>query len=250
MIVFNDGTTLHSTGLERPRTDVRTTGVLALLNAELLLPLNGESSASFDLRGTFVGTFVVEATKDGSNFISVPFYNPLTETFATIATGAGAFEIPNIASFIKIRVRCSAYTSGSATVSLNASLGMLMFYSKPVPTLLSVTATGAVSVAATATLAAGGAGLFHYITRILINKYVGATLTAAATPAIVTTTNINNTPSFNFKTLGSLGDSETLDIFFTGNPLKSSVSNTATTFVAPVLTGAIWKITVFYYLGA
>ena len=93
MITYNDGTTVHGTNLERPRTDVRTTGTLAALNAELLLSLNGESSASFDVRGSFVGTVVVEGSDDGTNFISIPFYNSVTEVWATAATAAGTLSL-------------------------------------------------------------------------------------------------------------------------------------------------------------
>lgn len=250
MIAYNDGTTLHSTNLERPRTDVRDLGTLAAANAELLLPLNGESSASFDIRGTFVGTVVVEGSYNGTNFISLPFYNSVTELWATTATAAGTFDIPCVSSLRVIRVRCSAYTSGAIITSLNASLGNSMVYAKPIPTTLCLTATAAISTGVTATVPAAGAGLYHYITRIRISKYCGAALTPAAAPTIITSTNINNTPSFDFKTLGAQGDSEVLDIDFTGNPLKSTTANTNTTLVAPVLTGALWKITVFYYAAA
>ncbi len=250
MINYNDSTTLHSTNLERSRTDVRVLGTLGSLNAELVLALNGESSASFDIRGTFVATVVVEGSDDGINFISIPFYNSVTESWSTISAVAGAFDIPSISSLRIIRVRCSAYTSGSIVTSLNASLGNSMVYAKPLPTTASITATAAVSTASTCTLPASGVGLYHYITRIRISKYVGIALTPSVTPSIVTTTNLATTPSFDFKTLGALGDSEILDIDFTGNPLKSTTANTNTTFVAPILTGVIWKITVFYYAGA
>ena len=106
------------------------------------------------------------------------------------------------------------------------------------------------SATVTNTLPSGGVGLFHYITRIRISKYVSIALIPSTSPSIVTTTNIATTPSFDFKTLGSQGDSEVLDIDFTANPLKSTTAATNTTFVTPVLTGAIWKITVFYYVAA
>lgn len=250
MITYNDGSTLHNDNLERARTDVRVLGNLGIVNAELLLNLNGESSASFDIRGTFIATLVVEGSDDGVNYISVPFYNSVTEAWATTATAAGNFDVPNIASFRIIRVRCSAFTSGVVVTTLNASLGISMLYAKPLPTSLSYTLTAALSAAVAATVPAGGVGLFHYITRVRISKFCGAALTPAATPVIVTSTNVPNTPSFDFKNLGAQGDIEVLDLDFTGNPLKSAASNTNTVFTAPVLTGAIWKITVFYYLGA
>ena len=250
MIQYNDGSTLHNANLERPRTDVRISGNLAAVNAEILLALNGETTASVDLRGTFVGTFVIEATKDGSNYVQLPFFNPLNETFGFNLTVAGLYEVPNVAAYRIIKLRCSAYTSGLAIASINGSIGTQMVYQKPIPTTATLTTTAAISTGVTLTVPAAGTGLFHYITRLRISKYVGATLTAAATPTIATTTNLNNSPSFDFKTLGALGDSEIIEVDFTGNPLKSATANTATTIVCPVLTGAIWKITAFYYVGA
>lgn len=223
---------------------------IATLNGEVFFDCAGTDSAALDIRGTFVGTFVVEATIDGTNYFSIPFFVPTTEIWATTITAAGVWVCHLPSACRRVRVRCSAYTSGTAIVSLRGSSSGNIFYAKPIPTVLSVTATGAASAAVTATLAASGVGLFHYITRIRISKYVSATLTAGAAPSIVTSTNLPSTPSFDFKTLGALGDSEVMDIFFTGNPLKSSTANTATTLVAPVLTGAIWKIQVFYYAGA
>lgn len=250
MITYNDGTTTHSLNLERSRTDVRKFGNLASLNAELLLDLNGESSASFDIRGTFVATIVVEGTDDGVNWISMPFYNSLTEIFSTNISVSGSYDIPFVSALRAIRIRCLAFTSGLIATSLNASLGISMIIAKPVPTLFSIGTTAAINIGTTTTLSAPGVGLYHYITRIRISKYIGATLTPGSLPAIVTTTNLNGNPSFDFKTLGSLGDSEVMDIDFTGNPLKSSNVNLSTNFACPAITGVIWKATIFYYTGA
>lgn len=251
MIAYNDGSSIHSTNLERPRTDVRTAGNLAALNAELLLNLNGESSASFDIRGTFVGTVVVEASDDGTNFISVPFYNSLTEVFATTATVAGTFDIPLISAFRVIKVRCSAFTSGSITTTLNASLGNSMVYSKPIPTTTTVTTTAATGVAATLTIPAAGAGLFHYITRLVIERHTSALLTAGATPTIVTTTNISGSLAFSIPADAAPQGQVYREVLEIGeHSLKSTTANTNTTIVCPTVTGVIWRITVYYYVGA
>lgn len=251
MITYNDGTTVHGTNLERPRTDVRTTGTLAALNAELLLSLNGESSASFDVRGTFVGTVVVEGSDDGTNFISIPFYNSVTEVWATTATAAGTFDIPAISSLRVIRVRCSAYTSGSIITTLNASLGNSLVYSKPIPTTTIGTITAATGVAATLTLAAPGTGLYHYITRLVIERHTSALLTAGATPTIITTTNITGSLAFSIPADAAPQGQVYREVIEMGeHALKSTTANTATTIVAPTTTGVIWRITAYYYVGA
>lgn len=251
MINYNDGSTLHSANLERARTDVRTVGNLAVLNAELLLNLNGESSASFDIRGTFSGTVVVEGSDDGTNFISIPFYNSVTEVWATTATVAGTFDIPAISSLRIIKVRCSAYTSGSITASLNASLGNSMVYSKPIPTTTTGTITAATGVAATLTLAAPGLGLYHYITRLVIERHTSALLTAGATPTLVTTTNITGSLVFYIPADAAPQGQVYREVIEMGeHALKSTTANTATTIIAPATTGVIWRITAYYYVGA
>lgn len=250
MINYNDGTTEHSPNLERARTDVRKSGTLGAVNAEVVLALNGESNGSFDIRGTFSASVVVEAADDSGNYTIIPHFNRSTEQFQLTATAAGNFDIPNISAFRLLRIRCSAFTSGAIVTSLNASLAPTMVYAKPIPTLLSLTATAAAGSAATLTLPAAGTSAFHYITRLRISKYCAAALTPAAAPTIATTTNLNNNPSFDFKTLGAQGDSEVMDIDFTGNPLKANAANTTTVFTCPILAGAIWKITAFYYTGA
>ena len=251
MINYNDGTTVHSTNLERPRTDVRAAGTLGALNAELLLSLNGESSASFDIRGIFSGTVVVEGSDDGTNFISIPFYNSVTEVWATTATTAGAFDIPTISSLRVIRIRCSAYASGSIIASLNASLGNSLVYSKPIPTTTVGTATGVTGAAVTLTLASPGAGLYHYITRLVIERHTSALLTAAATPIIVTTTNLPGSLAFSIPADAAPQGQVYREVIEIGeHSLKSSAASGTTTIVCPATTGVIWRVTAYYYVGA
>lgn len=251
MITYNDGGTIHSTNLERPRTDVRAAGTLSAANAELLLSLNGESSASFDIRGTFSGTVVVEGSDDGTNFISIPFYNSVTEVWAITVATAGTFDIPTISSFRIIRVRCLAYTSGSIIASLNASLGNSLVYSKPIPTTTVGTATGVTGAAVTLTLSSGGTGLYHYITRLVIERHTSALLTAAATPIIVTTTNLPGPLAFSIPADAAPQGQVYREVIEIGeHSLKSSTASTPTTIVCPATTGVIWRVTAYYYVCA
>jgi hypothetical protein len=113
---------------------------------------------------------------------------------------------------------------------------------------LAVTATAAASAAVTCTLPAAGAGLFHYITRINIMKYATAAMTGAATPIIVTSTNLPGSLAWTTPTALAIGTQYETDVQGS-SPLKSLASNTITTIVAPVNTSAIWRINVYYFTG-
>lgn len=117
------------------------------------------------------------------------------------------------------------------------------------PTILWVTATAATGVAATASLPAAGAGLFHYITAIDIQLYATAARTGGATPVIVTTTNLPGTPAWNFPTAQAIGTIDRYDVPLL-TPLKSSVANTISAVAAPIATTGLWRINVGYFTAA
>jgi hypothetical protein len=120
----------------------------------------------------------------------------------------------------------------------------------PTPSTLFISTTAAVTTATTATIPAAGAGLFHYITSIEIQRYAGAALTGAAAPVVVTTTNLPGSPAWTFDTAAAIGTSQIQLLTFAGNPLKSSVANTATTIAAPSVTSGLWRINIAYYTSA
>lgn len=111
---------------------------------------------------------------------------------------------------------------------------------------LCVTTTAATGVAATLTLPAAAAGLFHYITLIEIQLYATAARTGGATPVLVTTTNLPGSPAWDFDTAQAIGNTIRQTTQPT-TPIKSSVAATATTIVAPIAVTGIWRITAYYY---
>lgn len=225
------------------------TAVLGALNAETILYCANTNSVAIDIRGTFVGTFVGEYSVDGNNYNSLPLFNPNTESFVAPPTAAGLF-VGHLPSSTKlVRIRCSAYTSGSAVVAMRGSAGDNIVYAKPIPSVLTVTITAATGVIATATLPSGGTGMFHYITRIIVQRHTSALLTAAATPVLVTTTNMPGSRVFSIPADAAPQGQVYTEIVEPNVPIKSSTAATATTIVAPATTGVIWRITVDYYIG-
>jgi hypothetical protein len=118
----------------------------------------------------------------------------------------------------------------------------------PVATNLAQTIAPAANTGGTITLPAV-AGKFHYITKVHIQRNATAALAGTATLA-VTTTNINNTPSIRVGNAMAAGGTQSdADLTF-WPPLKSSVANTATTFVFPAPGAAVlWTATVYYYVA-
>jgi hypothetical protein len=116
------------------------------------------------------------------------------------------------------------------------------------PANSAVSVTGAAAAAVTATLPAAGAGLFHYISRINIIAYATVARTGAATPVVVTSTNLPGGLAWTTPTAAAIGTQYETDIQLT-SPLKSSAANVATTIVAPATASVIWRINVIYYTG-
>lgn len=236
-------------------TDARVAGAtLGSLNAELTMDLNGHSVAMFDIRTAAMNaTLVFEGTVDGTNYYSLPGINPVLETMLSsvvITTTHGATYVVGCSGFRRIRCRVSAYTSGSAVVTGRASQADFAIYARPFPTTLHITATAAANTAVTATLPAAGAGLFHYITNITLQRAATAALAGSAV-LVHTSANLPGSPNWTVGNAMSAGGTQ-LDLNFTPTtPLKSSVANTNTTITMPAAGAAVInRINVSYYVGA
>lgn len=245
----------------------RATGALAALNAELVMDINGESSATIYINGTGTlnATYSISGSVDGTNFGDIVAYplpqfcvggtiptagQPIITEAVNAATVQRALCVA-VGNLQKIRIRLTAYSSGSAAVTINAD-----YADSPNPYVkdqkaatLVVTSTGAAGAAVTATLPAV-AGMRHYIDRIDVTRFASALLTAGATPVLVTTTNIPGAPVLSFPAdAAAAGSALIQDIDAGGSGLASSALNTATTVVCPTTTGVIWRVNVIYRLG-
>ena len=246
-LVLSDGVTLL-----HPREALTVTGNLGALNAEVIVDCHGCGSVSVDLRGTFSATIEIAGTIDGTNWTLIPVrpINMASKAYVAAITGA----VPGIwvgacSGFKRVRARATAWTSGAATTTLCANIGQLDQTLGGMITPLGVTAVGAAAAAVTLTLPAPGAGLRQYLTRLSINRFASALLTAAAAPVTVTTTNLPGTLAFSLP-----ADAAAQGTLYPWRedfayPLAGSAQNTAMTIVCPATTGVIWRVTAGYYVA-
>ena len=242
-----------------------TTGSLTSLNGTVDLDLNGDSAALVYVAGgaaTLTGTLSFLGSIDGTNFfpvLAIPYYGvtnlpsnaqPLIVEAISGTNVVRCYAI-RVGQLKKLRVLMSAFTTGTASVSIVSdtaqSIHPALFDGRP--SALMVTATAALATAITATLPLV-TGLRHYIDFISVIKFNGAALTAAATPVLVTTTNLPGTPVMNFPSdAAAQGTDVERRLDWGGTGCAANAVGTATTIVCPAVTGALWRINVGYRLG-
>lgn len=242
-------------------------GDLAALNAEIVLPLNGDESVLVYVQSTaFVGTleFTGVSNDAATQFFPVAAFpyaigcaggtvplsgQPLITDALVAANTARVYAVP-VGQLKALRIRVSSFTGGSCVCTIigdtQASLNTAIASR---PTTLLVTATGAAAAAVTATLPAV-TGLRHVIDFIRVTRSATAVLTASATPLIVTTTNLPGSPALTFgQDAAAQGVDKELVLDFGASGLAATALGTATTVVCPVATGSIWRVNVGYRLG-
>lgn len=249
------------------RESRRKVATLAANGAEIILDIDGDENANIHvLNPAFIGTIEFSACYDdtASNFHLIPVFpitnaavggtipvagRPLTSEALVASQSVRSYAVP-CGQFRKLRVRVTAFTSGSAVVAMTsdtAASSHLGIIARPMTDLLSVTA--AAGVAVTATLPAVP-GLRHILDFVRINRSATAALTASATPVVITSTNL---PSAFAMTLGQdaggVGVDRELLTDFGGTGLAATAISTNTTIVCPAYVGVIWRINVGYRLS-
>lgn len=238
-------------GNQHPRENLRNSATLGALNSEVVLVCDGCSSFGIDLRGAFSLSIELSGTIDGTNWTPIPVLpvNQVSRLYVTSIAGsnAGVWE-GKCAPYWKIRARCTAYTSGAATVTISTSVAALDNSFRNM-TSNALTVLGAVGAITTLTLPAPGTGLRQYLTNIRIDRFATALLIAAASPTTVTTSNLPNALAFSIAADAALQGSIASSQIDYAYPLAASTQNGAVTIVAPATLTAIWRLTAGYFVA-
>ncbi len=245
----------------------RSSALLAAVNAELVHPVNGDNSATIFIGSagtTLNATYNVQGTIDGTNYFDLLAYS-----YGAASTG-GALPQPgqplvseavnvvmqralcvSVGGLQALRIRLTAFTAGTCQVTINSddcdSISPYVRDQKAGTLMWSQTAAAGVGIAASLPAVPG---LRHYIDRITVIRSATAALTPAATPVLVTTTNIpgNLVLTFGQDAAGAGIDREqTFDFGSAG--MAASAINTATSITCPAYVGVIWRINASYRLG-
>ena len=236
-----------SAGNLHPRENITATGNITAINGTVTINADGCATATLLVGAGLTGTLVVEGAIDNASWQTIPMRPVLPGggfgafLQLMVLSGATAVFTGACPQFSQIRVRCSAYTSGAASVTLAADNAITSVDALLRASDGHATSTGAAGAAVTLTLAAPPVGLFHHITRIIIQRHAAALLTAAATPVIVTTTNFPGSRAFSIPADAAAQGTVYSEIVEPAVPMRSSATATATTIVCPVTTGVIWR---------
>jgi hypothetical protein len=86
------------------------------------IALSGFRGVGVTITGTWAGTLVTEMSLDaGSTWIAAQFYDPVAKTFSSSTTANITSSIVVTGGASHIRIRSSAWTSGTATIALRAT---------------------------------------------------------------------------------------------------------------------------------
>lgn len=95
-------------------------GTINALNGTVDLTSSNHELVQINLTGTWVGTLTFEGTVDGTTYFTIAALNRSTLATATTTTANAQFLLPSAALKLT-RVRASAWTSGTVTVTASGS---------------------------------------------------------------------------------------------------------------------------------
>lgn len=107
--------------LIEPLGDNDITGSIAALNAFVEVDTHGASMIAAQVLGTWVGTLVGEGSIDGTTWFGISGFQVGGTGVVSATTMNGNFRA-NVNGFMKMRIRASLWTSGTANIQLNSTV--------------------------------------------------------------------------------------------------------------------------------
>lgn len=103
--------------------DQSASGTIAALNATVVGSSNGGGSFVFALSGTWSATAVLEGSIDGATWTQINFAPVGGGAAVSSTTSNGVYRALSPGGFSQVRVRASAYSSGTMSVAVNSGSG-------------------------------------------------------------------------------------------------------------------------------
>lgn len=135
-VIPADATNGLDVDVTRDAPPVTGSGSLTASSQAVTLTLNGQANTAFQLTGTWTATVTFEASNDNTNWTSIYAYRASDNSISQTVTNSTNNDIYRCttAGFGYVRVRCSAYTSGTIAVTGIASANTSgVFVNFPLP---------------------------------------------------------------------------------------------------------------------
>jgi hypothetical protein len=120
--------------VEGENSDLSYSGIIASNGAVFTSNTKGGGSITYNITGSFTGSMVIEGHNGDNRWQSITGYTPLGISYTTI-TGSTFFSV-NCAAYAQVRLRSTAWTSGTASLQSSAAseIGQIFITNLPFPT--------------------------------------------------------------------------------------------------------------------
>lgn len=204
-------------------TDQTTTGTISSLGGTVSITGQGVYTTTFSISGTWTATLVIEGQTPDSAWTQIPI-NIITsnlpyQQFPTITTN-GTYSITG-GGFTNIRVRASAYTSGTVNVAIDGSLAQQTVIANVTTPDLAITGASAQTatvnniMTSTSGSAATFVGGFHSANIQIVSTGTGGTFIFEGSNDNV---NFQTIPVYN-------------QLILTGTPITAAITATASQLI-------------------
>lgn len=106
-----------------PANDIIATGSITATAQNVALAINGQSSATIQVTGTWVGTMIIEGTTDGTTWLPINGVSAASFTPTPSVSSNNLYRItPGALTSYRI-LSSGTWTSGTAVITLKASIG-------------------------------------------------------------------------------------------------------------------------------